>query len=310
MFKISKNKAILVIFVKVILFTFVLFFFYLQVKKINFSSFSKIQISSFVCLFLTILLVLVNHFFEFLKWLNTLKVLSIQTDLKIKMKSYMAGNLTGFLTPNLLGNFIGRLFYFERRKRISLTFLTLVSNASQFVASIVFGLIALLILGFPKNFFVIDFKNLLFLTFFFMVILLTIYFTFFNISNFFFKSKNWFKVVCLEVKYKSSHLINQLFFSLLRHVIFSFQYFLLLKAFGLDVEIETLFYIWQIYFWSTLIPSFWLGKLFIRESVALWIFSQISNQYEIILISSVTLWLINQGLPAIIGIPYLKFSKK
>jgi hypothetical protein len=113
-----------------------------------------------------------------------------------------------------------------------------------------------------------------------------------------------------EVKMKSNFLLKQLIFSFLRHFVFSLQYFLLLLAFGLHLDLESIFYIWQIYFWSTLIPSLWFGKLFIRESVALWILGQITTQTEIVLLSSVTLWFINQVVPALIGIPYFKFSKK
>jgi hypothetical protein len=113
-----------------------------------------------------------------------------------------------------------------------------------------------------------------------------------------------------EVKEKSNFLFKQLIFSFLRHFVFSVQYLFLLLAFGLEIELESLFYIWQIYFWSTLIPSLWFGKLFIRESVALWILGQITAQTEIVLLSSVTLWIMNQGIPALIGIPYFKFSKK
>ena len=306
----KKNRILVLLLVKILIFVCVLYFFYLQVRKIDFNSYKEIQIASLAALFLAICLVFANQYLEFLKWNNTLKTLEIKTDLKVKIASYMSGNLTGFLTPNLIGNFIGRLFYFERRNRISLTFLTLISNAAQFVASMLFGLIGILILGLPKDFYEISSIFLWTIIFLFAVILILGYFTLFKVSKFIFKRKKWMFRILNEVKQKPTYLLKQLFFSLLRHVVFSFQYFLLLLAFGLQVELETLFYIWQIYFWSTLIPSLWFGKLFIRESVALWILSQITPQTEIVLLSSVTLWLINQGVPAVIGIPYFKFSKK
>lgn len=296
--------------VKILIFVCVLYFFYLQVRKIDFNSIKEVQISSLAALFMAICLVFANQYLEFLKWNNTLKTLEIKTDLKAKIASYMSGNLTGFLTPNLIGNFIGRLFYFERRNRISLTFLTLISNAAQFVASMLFGLIGILILGLPKDFYEINLIFLCIIIFLFGGILIIGYFALFNISKFIFNRKKWMFRILNEVKQKPVYLLKQFFFSLLRHLVFSFQYFLLLLAFGLQVDLETLFYIWQIYFWSTLIPSLWFGKLFIRESVALWILSQITPQTEIVLLSSVTLWFINQGFPALIGIPYFKFSKK
>jgi hypothetical protein len=54
----------------------------------------------------------------------------------------------------------------------------------------------------------------------------------------------------------------------------------------------------------------WFGKLVIRESISIWILSQYIENTGIILISSILLWCINQGIPAIIGFPFLKMQKK
>lgn len=304
-----KNKVLILLLVKALIFIAVLYFFYVQLKKIQFTSFSQLHLENVLALVSVIVLAFLNLFFEFLKWDNTLKNLDLKTGNNKRFSSFMAGNLTGFLTPNLIGNFIGRIFYFRRRNRISITFLTIISNGSQFLASMFFGLFGLMLLGFPKDFDYLNATYLFWLLLLVTLLLLVGYFYQFKFANFVFRKKIWMQRVNEEVQEKPTFLFLQLLYSLLRHLVFSLQYFLLFVAFGVEPKLELLFYIWQIYFWSTLIPSLWLGKLFIRESVALWIMAQVIPEIEIVLLSSVLLWAINQGLPALIGVPYFKFSK-
>jgi hypothetical protein len=56
--------------------------------------------------------------------------------------------------------------------------------------------------------------------------------------------------------------------SILRHVVFSVQYVLILSAFALPFSLEIFFAVWTIYFLMTLAPSMAFGKLLVRENVA------------------------------------------
>ena len=100
--------------------------------------------------------------------------------------------------------------------------------------------------------------------------------------------------------------LQVLFLSLLRYLIFSLQYFFLFQGFGVPFSFEILGWIWQIYFWSTLAPSLWMGKLVIRESIALWVLTPIIGHPEIILFTSISLWILNHGILALIAIPFFK----
>lgn len=310
MSKINKNKVLILLLVKVLIFVCVLYFFYLQLQKIHLTDISNFTIENLSALILTIVLAFLNLFLEFLKWDNSLKVLHLEITVNRKFASFMSGLLTGFLTPNLIGNFIGRMFYFRRRNRISITFLTLISNSAQFTASMFFGLLGILLLGLPQDFKFLEISFVEVILVLVLTLLVFFYFFQFHLATFFFSKKIWMQRVNDEVENKSRYLFSQLLLSLSRHLVFSLQYFLLFVAFGITPKLELLFYIWQIYFWSTLIPSLWLGKLFIRESVALWIMAQVIPEIEIVLLSSVLLWAINQGLPALIGVPYFKFTKR
>jgi hypothetical protein len=247
---------------------------------------------------------------EWLKWKNTLRVLSVKVRLRVEIQSFFAGILSGFLTPNLLGNFIGRIFYFERRERIAITFLTLISNSAQFVASTFFGLLSILFIGLNKELLEETNSGVKVLIIVLIIMQFIVFFLLFKISGWVFRSKSWMRKITLAVRGKGFYLLQQLFLSLARHAIFSFQYYFLLLAFGLEADLKLLFYIWQLFLISTLIPSFWFGKLFIRESVAIWILTPLTGHPEIVLLASIMLWLMNQGLPALIGVPYFKLSNR
>jgi hypothetical protein len=61
----------------------------------------------------------------------------------------------------------------------------------------------------------------------------------------------------------------------------------------------------------TLIPSLFFGKLVVRESVAVFVFSYVGIETPLILIVAFLLWLINLAIPAGIGgLIWLNQSKK
>ncbi|MGV3631562.1 MAG: lysylphosphatidylglycerol synthase domain-containing protein [Bacteroidota bacterium] len=310
MLKSKKNKRILLFFAKLALFACVAYFFHLQLKKIDWMEFRKVSISSYALLFCVFILLIFNLLMEWAKWKNTLRVIAVSSKPGSEFRAFFAGILSGFLTPNLLGNFIGRIFYFERRERIAITYLTLVSNAAQFVASTFFGLLSILFIGLNPEIVEKTSAGIKGIVVLLILLEFIVYFQVFRISGWMFRSKSWMQKILVTVKGKELYLLQQLVYSLVRHAIFSFQYYFLLLSFGLKADLQVVFYIWQLFFISTLIPSLWLGKLFIRESVAIWILASFTGQGEIVLLASVVLWLINQGLPALIGVPYFKLSNR
>lgn len=303
MYKTIKNSRFSLFFLKGTLFLFVAFLFYKQLSKITSEQLSSISIALPLAFLLAILLVIPNQWFEFKKWKKIVHSFSTITSKTTLVKSYFAGNITGLVTPNLIGNFIGRMYYFERRYRPKIIVLTLLANGSQFLTSIYFGLLSITLFGFKP--FQIHPVNPIYLTVFISITLI-LYFTFEQLlKNFqFLKKINIHLLNSFEIRY------SLLLYSLIRYLIFSFQYFLILCSFGVPIDLKLIPIIWSIYFWSTLTPSLWFGKLVIRESISIWILSQYIENTGIILIASISLWCINQGIPAIIGFPFLKMQKK
>ena len=275
----------------------VLSIFYKQLSKLSLIEFQDIEIKNPIPFGLAILLAFINQFLEYQKWNITLRFI---TETKNKIQSFLAGVLTGFLTPNLIGNFIGRMYYYPRKKRPQIIALTFVSNGAQFIASIYFGLVSLAWLGQKQ-------LNIPSFDFIFSSIgiglLLIGYFFFEKLPISITKWKT--KIIPLLSNTKEFRL-QVLVLSVIRYLIFSLQYFFLFQGFGVPFSFELLGWIWQIYFWSTLAPSLWMGKLVIRESIALWVLTPIIGHPEIILFTSISLWILNHGILALIAIPFFK----
>lgn len=307
MLKTNKNIRVLKFLIKILLFFIVFWLFFNQVRRISWEEWKAIKIQNFPLLFLAIVLVVVNWGFEYLKWNLLLKTAKISSEPPQKIKAFLAGILTGLLTPNLLGNFIGRLFYFQRRDRSSIIILTFFSNGAQFLASILFGVLAVAWLGLPET--IAESISILnwYIISFLLIFILLVYFLFEHLP--YIRSQKQIIKLTILLKNDLFFRIKLLLFSLMRHIVFSLQYVLVLKSVGISVDFTWMGWIWQVFFWATLIPSLWMGKLFVRESMALLVLATLTPNSALIFISSISLWILNQAIPAMIGIPFLGKKK-
>ncbi len=307
MLKTNKNIRVLKFLIKILLFFIVFWLFFNQIKRITWDEWNTVRIQHFPLLLLAISLVFVNWGLEYLKWNLTLKTAQISSNRPQKTKAFLAGILTGLLTPNLLGNFIGRLFYFQRRDRSAIILLTLFSNGAQFLASILFGVIAIGWVGLPEKI-----GNSLstpygYLSIFALIIVILTYFFFERLP--FIRKRKQFQKLAVLFKNDTFFRFKLLTISLIRHFVFSLQYMLVLTSVGISVDFTWMGWIWQVFFWATLIPSLWMGKLFVRESIALLILAPLTTNSALVLISSISLWILNQAIPALVGIPFLGKKK-
>lgn len=219
-------------------------------------------------------------------------------------KSVLSGLSSGLLTPNRVGNFIGRLAFVKKKNHNQATINTLVGNLAQFISTILLGVIGVIAL--------LSFKlqvenSLLLLIFSAVVSNLGCYVYFkpkalnFYPLNIVFSSKTKYSINQINDT-KVTIKIKVLFISLLRYTVFCIQYFLLFKAFGLDIpSLMLLSLIATVFLITTIIPSLLFGKLFVRESAAVFVFSLANIDVSIILIVAFLLWLINLAIPAIVG---------
>ena len=299
MYKTIKNSRIIERFGKVIVTLLLLIFCFIQFSAIDWQQFKKIQLTQPLYFIFALILIIFNIGFEFLKWNLIVNKVKVVTSTKVRISSFFAGTATAFITPNLLGNFIGRIYYFERKYRGKIITHTLLSNGAQFISSMIGGIISILILG-NKVKMLQSFPSLLFI--FFLLVLLLIYFVFDKI----FKSHKKLNRISLTLQNTTLLRTKFILLSLSRHLVFTSQYVCVLVSFGVNFDTEIYLYIFQIFFWSTLIPSIWIGKLFIRESVALYLLSTIISSGAIIICSAFLVWCLNQVFPALVSLIFIR----
>lgn len=286
----------------VIAFVWILFNQRQTLGKINFSSVEQFNNELFI---LALLLTPLNWYCEYLKWKVTLKTLNCY-NAKVSVESFLSGIFSGFITPNFIGNFIGRVLYYPFKIRPKIILFTLLANYSQFLTTITIGAFSLAFLSVDNSFVPSDFNWIIYL---FVVIGWIFYF--------FFEKMNLQRVAFLSfVKHfqlaQSTTVlkIQYVYYNVLRYIVFSIQYLCMLNVFSEKFDYQLYGYVTLIYFWSTLIPNIIWGKLFLRETVALVVLLPILANANVILLASILLTVVNQILPALIGIPYLVKKKK
>jgi hypothetical protein len=301
---IKKQKAIFIL-LKLIVLAIIALFFYMQFSKVDWNG-QTVYLDHPLALVLVILLIPVNWVFEWRKWKVVMNVTGIRATGVAKRQSFFAGIVTGMLTPNMLGNFLGRIYYFERRNRLSLIVLTLVTNYAQFIASILFGLVAIFLLkrtplGAPA----LQIQWLLILS---AVGVIAFYFYFEWLFRFS-KRKARIHVLMRSLNRRDFFRWKILLLSVLRHGVFVLQFSLMLFAFGEELSWQSVLWIWQLYLWVTLAPSLFLGKLAIRESVAIWVLGAAGMNELTVLVSSFLIWTLNLLLPTLVGLIICKEKK-
>lgn len=295
-----KNKAIFFLLSKMILLTGVCYLLFSQLSRLKTNDWRNIEIKHPNLILLSCSLIFFNWGFEWLKWKNTIRIIVPSSTLKTNFLAFMAGIATGLITPNMLGNFLGRIYYYKKEFRSSIVSMTLLANFSQFFASIFFGLISLLFLKETPWGINLSFINYLLLLF--CSSMLAFYFFFEKLRwKFLLRKTNFIEIHSL-LRVDGNYRLKILVLSIFRHGIFTLQFWLMFNAFEDAYNFDTFLWIWQIFLWTTLVPSLWFGKLIIRESIALLVLGSIGFGQVEILTSSILIWLVNLAFPALISI--------
>ena len=237
-----------------------------------------------------------NWFIEWLKWKTI--VASKNISLRVRWHSFLSGMVSGVITPAYAGNFIGRMFYFDKKDRKEVILNTLVSNGAQFIISIVMGLIAFTIL----------YSN----TGSSIEILIGVFILTSSFGLYFFGDKLLSNIPFKIFKELDLVLVSKTFrakllgLSLLRYLTFIVQFFIALIAFEALFDLTYFLWIALMFGAITAAPSLFLGKIIVRETIALSVLSMAGIAGSVILLAAFSTWMINQILPVIIATLLLK----
>ncbi|HNR56226.1 MAG TPA: lysylphosphatidylglycerol synthase domain-containing protein [Flavobacteriales bacterium] len=259
-------------------------------------------------LLLVVLLMMANWWVESVKWRFLVRDVERVPPWRA-FAATIAGTSVGFVSINRTGEFIGRVLFLEPEHRIAGGFATTLGSIAQFVVTLTFGGLGLLVLTladrplpWPGGWFSWALASL------------TAFATAVGLLWYLFPGMlrqhllllpflhRFERASAILVRFRNDRLWSVLFLSGVRYALFTSQFILLLHLFTAEVDLsDALPGVPLIYLITTLIPSVMLTELGVRGSVAVAVLSPLGGAVTSILLATTCLWLINVALPACVG---------
>jgi MFS family permease len=245
----------------------------------------------------------------------------------------LSGVSISSFTPNRIGEYFGRVYILDKASHVEGILITILGSMSQLLVTIISGTIALILFipGFlieytaPLSYL---YQGIILLAVVFDVLLLLFYFNvpiLATLRDKLLKGKQMEKIRrFFEVfsKFSFRDLCRVIMLSFFRYLVFTGQYYLLLKIFSVPVPFfEAIVMISLIFLVISVIPTIFLTELGVRDSVAIFLFGiyfsrtgMMNDEIRMgILTASTVLWLINLAFPAMLGTFFvlrLKFFRR
>ena len=265
--------------------------FILFLKKNNTFSLKNITILLILSLF--------NWFFEIIKWQYLVKTIK-QISFRSALEQSLGGLTASLITPNRIGDYGAKAIYFSKQLRTKVVLLNLLGNMAQMTITTLFGVIGFIIF---VNRYDIDINYYKVAKFVSLLLLISL-FAVLGIKQKRFKIKGFsFTQVIDFIKSLpfDTHFRN-LLLSLVRYLIFSFQFYYLLTMFGVDVEYtKAMVVITSMYLLASIVPSISIFDVVVKGSIAVFLFGYVEVN-ELTILSIITLmWLLNYVVPSVFG---------
>ncbi len=261
-----------------------------------------------VFILLAFALIPVNWSLEAYKWKYLIGKIEKISFLRA-LEGVIAGVTMGFVTPHSLGDYVARILTLTNQERLKGIGAVFVSRISQFYITLYFGSASIAFyiyfvfqyagqtheLNYPLIIGFTILSNILFVLIFIYhsAILRT-----FESWTFL---KRWLPYVEIIKQYTFRELNFVLFLSFLRYLVFCIQFILILICFGIALPWWILLAgVAFIFFAKSVIPT--LLDLGVRETAAVIFFSAFDSSAQNIVFASLTLWLLNLVIPAVLGL--------
>lgn len=308
-----KSKQYLTVALKVLVLVITFGYIYKKLAGSDVLSFSELIAVAgtqkqpfYVVLPLFIALAAANWYFEIVKWKTAASVLA-PVSFATALRQSLASLTVSLATPNRIGEYGAKALFFPSFQRKKVLLLTFFCNSMQLLTTLIFGIIGLVWVFFHFNI-SISLWHLLVLL---LGLLLFIFFavTWRNKEGFikgFTLVKVWRYLTKLPFKVQ----LKVLVFSVMRYLIFSLLFYLLLQFFGSTIGIsEAAFLIFTMYLLVSILPAFFIFDVVIRGGVAVWLFSMVQVPQLVVVCTVLSMWLLNFVFPALWGSLYVATFK-
>ena len=255
-------------------------------------------------LFFCLLLIPLNWLLESAKWkevLSKIQVLSLWQ----ANKSVLIGLTSGFFTPNRVGEPVGRSMLLADGNKTKGVFCSLICTLAQSFATLLFACIACAIVSdfalateHTEGLSVI--RNLGIAG---VIAVCLLYFTIpFWVGKLKLKSEKLQDIARAISLISYGSLLKVSLYSILRFAVYSFQYYLMLRFFAVDITLpEALIFIPINYLLVSIIPSVAFAEMGIRGSSAVMVMGGLVLNSLGVALAAVGVWFLNYVIPMLVG---------
>jgi len=234
-----------------------------------------------------------NWLAESLKW-KFITIPIAQLSLKSAIIQTLSAHAIAVMTPQKIGEYGARPFFFPKHQAKKVIAYTLINSSLQLAATLFFAL-------FGMAYFMIYFKEILLNADYYPLIGLVLFsiisLLFFTRKKIRYKLKSFFQVKIDRNSVKISGIL-----SLIRYLIFSHQYILLLNIFYGDVlYVHALPMLFLLYLFISAVPSVFVFDIAVRGGLGVFFFGLLDIPASGVILTATFMWLANAGLPALIG---------
>lgn len=269
------------------------------------NSFFTVKVSA---LGLVVLLMFINWGIEAVKW--KLAVRGVYT-LKFwqAYKAVLTGVSFSVTTPNRVGEYVGRVMYLPYGNRLKTVSVTLVTSLSQLVVTVATGTAAFVVLKkYLQAAGIINPTSFTIILSVLLVLLLTLLLLYLRISGivkifgrWFKKSRHLYLVSALQ-QFSVQLLVKLLALSVVRYGVFILQYFLLYRFFNVSITIVAVWSVVSLMFLViAVVPTIALAEVGLRGQLSLTLMSAFTANSLGVGLTTISVWLINLIVPAVIG---------
>jgi uncharacterized membrane protein YbhN (UPF0104 family) len=270
-------------------------------------------------LILAAVLIPFNWGFEAMKWHLLGQKIERMSFLRA-YRSVMVGLTLGFITPNRLGDYAGRVLELKSQQRLEAIGAVFIGRFCQLVATILAGSLGLLYFIFRfywLKYPAVSLSFILFILALNVVVLMLLYNARAMVAVVagIRPLRKFVPYIAIMSAYDAAEINRLLLLSIGRYMVFLLQFILLLVLFGVQLSpVEYICGVSGTFFLKSVVPSVsLLSDLGVRELSAMYLFGLLGQARLQVLSASLSLWLLNIAVPSAVGMIFvirLRLAKK
>ena len=246
-----------------------------------------------------LILTFLNRFIEILKWKNLAQVVA-PVSVWESTKQVLIGITFGIVTPNGIGEYAGKAWFYPKKDTGKIVFLNAVCNGIQVIYAVAFGLAGTLYINSLHPFISNIYLYLFFAGLFLAIALL------FSVKNIRIKGYSLQTIFDFLNDIKQEIHTKNILLALLRYVVLIHQYYLLYRFFDVQIAYGTLLaVVASIYLLASSLPNFQAVDFALKGSVAIFLFGFFGVDSWIVTLVAALIWLMNLVIPISIGSIFL-----